>query len=360
MSLEAPAASPIQVLVVDDSAVARQAVATAVREQPDMDVAGLASNGRSALEQLRHVTPDVIVLDLEMPEMDGMAFLAQMRSDRSRIPVIVFSALTSDGAAATLAAMAVGASAYALKPTALRGSSQGTISSELIPLIRAIGVAGRPIQSTPQPTHRLTDRPTGPRTRGRITAVAIGVSTGGPNALAELLPSLPPDLPVPVLVVQHMPKVFTRLLAERLDAAVGLHVVEAAHGNTVVPGTVYIAPGGRHMTVRTGVDGAEIALNDDPPENSCRPAVDVLFRSVPAVYGAGVLGVVLTGMGSDGTAGSAAIVAAGGEVIVQEPTTAVVGSMPASVLATGVTDVALTLSEIAAEIDRRSRGPFRS
>ncbi|MDQ1247033.1 MAG: two-component system, chemotaxis family, protein-glutamate methylesterase/glutaminase [Actinomycetota bacterium] len=340
--------APIKVLVVDDSAVARQMISRAVRAAGDMEVTGAASNGRIALEHIALAEPDVVVLDLEMPELDGLGFLRAVRLTHPHLPVIVFSALTATGAAATLAAIAAGASAFALKPSALRGSSDGTVDTELIPQIRAL--AGR--RATPPPATPRVHKGLG-RRAVVVNAVVIAVSTGGPNALDTLLGALPSSLPVPILIVQHMPATFTRLLAQRLAANCSLAVVEAQQGQLVRAGVAYIAPGGTHMAVARGTLDTHVVLSDDPPENSCRPAADVLFRSAAAVFGSGVLGVVMTGMGRDGLAGSRAVVAAGGSVVVQEPASAVVPSMPEAVVHEGLADAALTLLELAAEITRR-------
>ena len=359
---------PIRVLIVDDSAVARQAISRSIRAAGDMTVAGLAGNGRIGLEHIALDEPDVVVLDLEMPEMDGMAFLREVRTSHPDLPVVVFSALTDAGAAATLAALAAGASAFALKPSALRGFAEGSVDTELIPQIRALaphhsrGTTTRGTTTRAATSHTADTRasrlPTSLATSS-VNAVTVAVSTGGPTALGILLSAIPASLPVPIFVVQHMPETFTRLLAQRLAANCSLAVVEAHDGQLVRPGVVYVAPGGHHMLVAREGTSCRIKLDDGPPENSCRPAADVLFRSAAAVYRGGVLGVVMTGMGHDGLAGSRALVRAGGSVLVQDPATAVVASMPAAVLAADLAEAALGLPELAAEIVHRCGGRHR-
>lgn len=331
------------VLIVDDSAVARQAIAKAIRAA-GMEVAALAPNGRVGIEAVAATHPDAVVLDLEMPGIDGMGFLRAIRPAHPQLPIVVFSALTSQGAAESLAAMAAGASSFALKPTALRGSAPGTVEAELIPQLQALvecrGATPRATPSRMPGSHE-------------VTSVVIGVSTGGPTTLSALVSQLPREVSVPIFVVQHMPPEFTRMLAQRLAAVGPLEVVEARHEDVARAGVVYIAPGGRHLTVQRRLGVTRTMVTDDPPENSCRPSVDVLFRSAAASYGNGVMGVVLTGMGRDGTEGSRAIVAAGGSVVVQEPATAVVGSMPQSVLDAGLAYAALPPDALAGEIRAR-------
>lgn len=364
--MAAPPVSDLRVLIVDDSAVARQAVARAIRQAGGMEVVGLAGNGRTGLEHVQMSRPDVVVLDLEMPEMGGLEFLRRLRRVDASVPVVVFSALTAEGAAATLAAMSAGASAFALKPSALRGTASGSVETELVPLLRAIAPPAK--QSAP-------GRPAGTQVPGAWSSksgrvapalgaappptprvVVIGVSTGGPNALADLMSAFPSDFPVPILVVQHMPPVFTGLLADRLDGHSALHVVEAVDGAPLAPGNVYIAPGGHHLLIGPGAVGPSTLLGDGPPENSCRPAADVLFRSAARVFGSGVLAVVMTGMGSDGLRGARDVVSAGGRVVVQDPQTAVVATMPSGVLAAGLADGAWSVPDLGGEIVRRVRG----
>lgn len=340
---------PIRVMVVDDSAVARQAVVAAINRTEGLISAGFAANGRVALDRLELMRPDVLVLDLEMPELDGISTLHELRRDHPELPVVVFSNLTSRGAAATLEALAAGASAFALKPTAI-GDGAHSLDTELIPLIIALG---RQSAAPPQPTAAAVRRPL-PRRTGPASAVVIAVSTGGPAALTTVIGSLPGDLRVPVVIVQHMPPVFTRMLAERLNGQSALIVSEATDGERVRPGHVYIAPGGHHLRlVRTGML-VEVVLDDGPPENSCRPAADVLFRSAAKVYGSDLLGVVLTGMGSDGTRGAEAIRSAGGSVIVQDPVGAVIGSMPAAVIAAGLSEAEVPIDLMSTEIAART------
>lgn len=348
--------TPPRVLIVDDSAVARQAISKALREA-GMEVAALAPNGRVGVAAVESTRPDAVVLDLEMPEMDGMAFLRRVRPGHPNLPIIVFSALTTQGAAASLAAMSAGASAYALKPSALRGSGPGDLEAELIPQLQALlqhssssrrGSAAAPARA----------RALAPATGEDVRAIAVAVSTGGPNTLSTLIAQLPRDLKVPIFVVQHMPPTFTRMLAQRLAAAGPVAVVEAQHDELVRPGVVYIAPGGRHLVPVRGPGGVRVRLTDEPPENSCRPAADVTFRAAVNAYGSGVLGVVLTGMGRDGTAGARAIVAAGGSVLAQDPDTAVVGSMPASVLDAELAYAAFDIDGLAGELrNRLGAGP---
>ena len=345
--------TPIRILVVDDSVVIRKVLSDTLSADPALEVVGVASDGRIALAKIPQLKPDLITLDIEMPVMDGLETLAAVRKLYPKLPVIMFSTFTEHGAAATLDALALGASDYATKPSNTGSAAVAIerIRIELIPKIKALcGVS--PLKLFPLPAARpavkvrVTSNP-------RIEIVAIGTSTGGPNALAEVLPRIPNDFPVPIVVVQHMPPIFTRLLAERLASRSAIPVEEGSAGAVLSPGRAWIAPGNFHMTViRAGV-GHRLNLNQGPQENSCRPAVDVLFRSVAAAYGANVLAVVMTGMGSDGVLGALEIREAGGDVLIQDETSSVVWGMPGLVHASGLDDAVCPLDHLAAEITRR-------
>jgi two-component system, chemotaxis family, protein-glutamate methylesterase/glutaminase len=342
---------PLRVLIVDDSAVLRRLLGDVLASDPEIEVAGTAGNGSLALTRIREVKPDLITLDIEMPGMDGLATITEIRKLYPKLPVIMFSNLTERGAAATLDALARGATDYVTKATSA-GSVEGArqrVREELIPKIKSLcEVRGK----FPHPLSvPAVVAPT--RAPVRIDIVAIGTSTGGPNALAELVPQFPTDFPVPIVIVQHMPPLFTRLLADRLNSRSRLAVQEGQEGKKVVSGQVWIAPGDRHMTVARKGGDVVLALKRDPPENSCRPAVDVLFRSVANAYGANALAVVLTGMGADGTLGARVIRDAGGEVIVQDEASSVVWGMPGSVVAASLADRICPLANIVPEVVRR-------
>jgi two-component system chemotaxis response regulator CheB len=344
---------PSRVLVVDDSVVVRQLVARVLDAEPSTELAGVAPNGRVGLEKVSRLRPDIVLLDLEMPEMDGFETLAEIRRTDPTLPVIIFSHLTSSGAAATLDALALGATAFALKPRADGiGLAEAQVREDLVPLIH--GVRPRAPETVTAAVAAAVEATPSRRRSATVSAVVVAVSTGGPNALADIVAELPGDLRVPIFIVQHMPTVFTKMLAERLDRLAAVTVAEAVDGEPVVPGRVYIAPGGRHLSLtgtRAGLD-ARIQLTDGPAENSCRPAADVLFRAAAAAYGPETLAVVLTGMGSDGLRGSEAVRAAGGYVIAQSEASAVVSSMPAAVAAAGLTDAVVPLDQMAAELVR--------
>lgn len=362
----------IRVLIVDDAVVVRRLVADALAADPDIEVVGTAANGHIALQKIPQLNPDVVTMDVEMPEMDGIETVRALRPLYPRLPVVMFSTLTVRGASATLDALQAGASDYVAKPANV-GSvalAQQRIRDELVPRIKAL--AGRqdgshrvtpPPVSPPKPRGRTPEAGAStalPRVLafdGRPSIVAIGVSTGGPNALAELIPALPGDLPVPVVIVQHMPPMFTRLLAERLDAQSALTVREAEDGMRIEPGTVTIAQGDHHMVLARDAAGVRVVLNQEPPENSCRPAVDPLFRSVTALYGPRVLAVVLTGMGQDGLHGCQHVRDAGGRVLAQDEASSVVWGMPGYVVRAGLADSVLPLSSMAAAITRRVSEP---
>jgi two-component system chemotaxis response regulator CheB len=267
------------------------------------------------------------------------------------------STLTARGAASTLDALAAGASDYVTKPANVGSVSMAMarIREELIPKIKALcaGVVGPATiaASIPPSLPTVIARPLASKGHGLIERVVIGVSTGGPNALSEVIPALPGDLPVPILVVQHMPPVFTRLLAERLDQKSALRVTEAVEGELVEPSTVYLAPGDFHMTLSSGIDKRRIRLNQGPPENSCRPAVDVLFRSA-AAHGSGTLAVILTGMGQDGLRGCEAVRDAGGRVLAQDEATSVVWGMPGFIARAGLAEQLVPLPQVAQQITR--------
>lgn len=342
--------SKIRVLVVDDSVVTRKIVSDALAADPLIEVVGVAANGRIALLKVPQVNPDAVVMDVEMPGLDGLAALAELRKTHPKLPVVMFSALTDRGAAATLEALARGANDYVTKPANVGSLDAAVrhIHDQLVPRIKlfcrgrestvgllpSLGAVGL---TAPLGKSRL------PR---RVDVLAVGCSTGGPVALAELFAALPLDLPVPVVVTQHMPPTFTRLLAEGLTAKTGFPVYEAADGDVLEPGVVFVAPGDFHLTVARGPADVAIRLHQHPPENGCRPAVDVMFRSVAQAYGGGTLGVVLTGMGRDGLRGAERVVAAGGTVLAQDEETSVVWGMPGFVANAGLAREVLPLAEL--------------
>ncbi len=388
----------IRVLVVDDSAVIRRIVTDVLNEDAAIEVVGTASNGRIALEKMVQLRPDLITLDVEMPEVDGLSMLSQLRKQDRKVPVIMFSSLTERAASVTVEALARGASDYVTKPSGSGNlaAAMASVRAELLPKVKALCAppGTRPPGGSPPGSH--TAAPTAPGIRpsvdrlrpatgpsvgprsavagagiasgaapaaptssaphsgpaSRVDVVAIGVSTGGPNALAVLLPSLR-NLAVPILIVQHMPALFTKLLAEQLTNSSGIPVSEATHGMQVVPGRAYVAPGDHHMVaVREGTS-VKLLLNQDPPENSCRPAVDVMFRSVATLYGANTLAIVLTGMGSDGEKGAAQIRKVGGQILAQDEASSVVWGMPGAVARAGLADQILPLADLGPQIVSR-------
>ncbi|MGC8462080.1 MAG: chemotaxis-specific protein-glutamate methyltransferase CheB [Acidimicrobiales bacterium] len=358
--------SDIRVLVVDDSVVVRRLVTDSLESDPDITVVAAAANGKIALSRLEQVAPDLVVLDIEMPELDGLATLSALRATHPTLPVIMFSTLTERGAAATFDALVRGASDYVTKPANVGGvtAARQRIHDELVPKIRALcGRDGRGLPSATPPAHRVPAGPSGrvpvgvpgPRRGADIAVVVVGVSTGGPAALERLFADLLADLPVPVVVVQHMPPLFTEMLAKRLDAKTPMRVAEGVEGMVLAAGQAWVAPGGLHMTVvRDGPD-VRLHLHEGPPENSCRPSVDVLFRSAAEVYGPGVLGAVLTGMGQDGLRGSERIVEAGGSVLAQDQASSVVWGMPRFVAEAGLADEVLPIERLGGAIVERVR-----
>ena len=354
--------TPIRIVVVDDSVVIRRVLTDILDSDPEIEVVATASNGRLGLERIAQYKPDLVTLDIEMPEMDGLAAVKELRRTDRRTPVIMFSTLTEQGGSATLEALSLGANDYVTKPgnTGSASAAMERVRTDLLPRIKALVGRGAPVArtragSTATPVAPVVTR--APRVSAApVEIVAIGTSTGGPNALEEVLTHLPADLGVPIVVVQHMPPLFSRLLAERLDTKTRLHIVEAEPGMQLTAGMVVIAPGDYHMTLRqTLAGGVEIQTNQNPPENSCRPAVDVLFRSVAEVYGPRSLGVVMTGMGQDGMLGARALVAAGAEVLAQDEATSVVWGMPGAVARDGLASALLPLDQIAPTIHRRVR-----
>ncbi|HSF26408.1 MAG TPA: chemotaxis response regulator protein-glutamate methylesterase [Actinomycetes bacterium] len=359
----------ISVLVVDDSVVVRRLVTTALEEDPAIRVIGTASNGRLALAKIDQLAPDIVTLDVEMPELDGVATLRALRVDHPRLPVIMFSTVTERGARATLDALTAGATDYVTKPANMGSvaASLAAVREQLVPRIKALcprdhaAVPTYP-RGVPAAGAGLASARTAPRARAglalatrRPEILAIGASTGGPEALTTLLGALPADLPVPVVVVQHMPAVFTRLFAERLNRSCAIEVGEAGDGQPLRPGVVYLAPGDHHLEVVGGPAGRRTRLTDAPPENYCRPAVDVLFRSVAKACGAAALGLVLTGMGADGRRGAEQLREEGAAILVQDAATSVVWGMPGAVAAAGLADAVLPLGEIAAAVLSRVR-----
>jgi two-component system chemotaxis response regulator CheB len=330
----------IRVLVVDDSVVIRRLVTHALEQDPLLEVIGAAANGVMALDRIAKLNPDVVTLDIEMPEMDGLEALRHIRRDFPAVRVIMFSTLAERGAAATMDALTRGADDYVTKASndGSLDRSMARLREELVPKIRQFF---HPAEQSAVPVLPRTE------VAGmRREALVIGVSTGGPAALGSILPELPADFPLPVLVVQHMPPIFTRFLAERLDATCRLPVEEAIQGEPVAKGRIVIAPGDFHLRIAAAGAGARICLDQSVPQNSCRPAVDALFASAGEVYGGGVIAVILTGMGQDGLRGASILKARGAAVLAQDEASSVVWGMPGAVVKAALADHVLPLDQV--------------
>ena len=341
----------IKLLVVDDSAFVRSVIAKKLAADPEIEVVGTARDGVDALEQVKRLKPDVVTMDVTMPQLDGLGALERIM-DEIPTAVVMLSALTSPQSQATIRALELGAVDFYLKPSVAAPGGTGEAAIDLIQKVKI--AAGIPkaklvkgIKKIIVPSSASGQKPLPASKFNRV--VVIGSSTGGPRALGELLPDLPGRLPAAYLLVQHMPPGFTNSLAERLNLGSQITVKEAQMGDQVLPGQALLAPGGYHMVLTK--DG-KIHLHEGPTVCGVRPSVDVTMESVAAVYGAETLGVVLTGMGSDGTNGAAAIKKAGGNVVVEDEETCAVYGMPRSVYDSGNADMVIPLNKLGREIAR--------
>ena len=364
-----PPGRKIRVLIIDDSVVACKVLSETIAGDPGMEVAGTALSGPLALSQLYVWSPDLVILDLDMPGMDGLQTLAEIKKVRPKLPVLICSALTGSGNRHSVQALLGGATDFVTKPTQQARGSAGfdAFSRELLEKIKSIcGIREKPlsagaalagmISSAPGPAGSASPIPSSAPAQNRepnpIRAgcepeiLAIGVSTGGPQALLEFVPRITEDFPAPIVIVQHMPPLFTKSLSDSLGKKARIKVEEGVDGRALEAGVAYIAPGGFHMQVVKRKGRFELALNTDPAVNSCRPAVDVLFRSVAEAYGSKVLAVVLTGMGQDGLAGAEAIRKSGGAIFVQDEASSVVWGMPGTIARAGFADKILSLQDL--------------
>lgn len=352
----------IRVIVVDDSAVIRGLISRMLEGDPRVEVVATCANGQAAVQQSARLAPDVVVLDIEMPVMDGLTALPLILQAHPSISVIMASTLTQRNAEISMKALALGATDYLPKPAASVGANE-EFRRELLGRVLALGTRTRGIElrSTPGAARIRTASSSvaAPALRPsavRPEIVAIGSSTGGPQALFTLTKALPRDLGVPVVITQHMPRTFTAILAENIARTSGWAAQEATEGARLLPGHMYVAPGDRHLQLQRDGTGVVCRIIDTPPENFCRPSVDPMFRSVAQVYGARALCVMLTGMGQDGLRGSREIVAAGATLIAQDEATSVVWGMPRAVAEAGLCAAVLPLPEIAPYVTRTVSG----
>jgi two-component system chemotaxis response regulator CheB len=347
-------------MVVDDSVVIRGLVARWLEESGEFEVVTTAANGRIAVDALGRVDPELVVLDIEMPEMDGITALPLLLQKKPNLKVVVVSTLTQRNAEISLRCLSLGAVDYVAKPDGHRQvTTSTTFRQELIERLRAIAGAR---SSRVRPALRLASppapRPALKSVSSRPKCLVVGASTGGPRAIEEVLTGMGSALQrLPVLVVQHMPPMFTGVFAEHLRVQLGVRACEPEHGEPLVPGTIYIAPGGRHMGLSMGLGDPVIRLDDTPPVNFCRPAVDVLFRDVAAAFGSSAVAVVLTGMGSDGTQGARLLSQAGAPVIVQDEATSTVWGMPGSIAKAGLAQEILPIEAIGPVLRSHIAGP---
>jgi len=368
-------AKNLRVLVVDDTIVYRKAISDIIEEIPGVELAGVAHNGKIAIAKIKTLKPDILTLDIEMPQMNGIEVLAELKKNYPNVGAIMLSTLTDEGSHMTMKALDMGAFDFILKPQAknqIEGKKE--IRAALEPVLKAFknskngpgligkrtGLARSTPGLNPKPTRPVTHtrplRPLGsgrPTTsRGKSEIVTIGISTGGPNALNQMMPKLPGNLGVPILIVQHMPPVFTKSLAASLNKKCAISVKEAENGENILPNVAYIAPGGKQMKLVAGTDGTHrrIKITDDPPENSCKPSVDYLFRSVGDYYVGRTTAVIMTGMGSDGTKGLAILKNKSAYTIGQDEASCIVYGMPKAPAELGYLDTVVPLHKIADEI----------
>ena len=340
---------PVQVMVVDDSAVVRGLLVSALSNDPGINVVATAMHGEAALKQLRGQSIDVVLLDVEMPVMDGLTALPRILAEYPDVRVVMVSSLTQSGAASTVRALALGAAGCIAKPaTGSIAQAMEQLTAELVPLVKALG---RPEERRTEPTPQAPRAPVVRSPAARHIApqvIVIGSSTGGPNALSTLFKDLSPDVSQPILIVQHMPATFTTMLAKHLEKDSGRPCQEAVSGGVVERGRIYVAPGDFHMVVEAKDRGEKVVrLTKTPPENFCRPSVDPMLRSLAQIYGARVLTLILTGMGHDGLNGGRAVVNGGGTMVAQDEATSVVWGMPGAVATAGLCSAVLALDEIA-------------
>lgn len=352
----------IRVLVVDDSALVRRLVTTSLGLDPEIEVVGQATHGREAIAMVDELAPDAVTLDIEMPILDGLGALDAIRRKHPRLPVIMFSTLTEKGATKTLEALSLGASDFVTKPsnTTSMAESMASVREQLIPKVKALVGAQRVVgggrsvgparDAVPVPAPAAPVVRTAPPSGVRPEVLLIGCSTGGPDALSRVLEELPGTLRVPVLVVQHMPPLFTTMFAERLDRVSPLAVREAVEGDVPTAGEVLVAPGGFHLRVRRTAGVVRAHLDEGPQENFCRPAVDALFRSAVDAYDGAATAVILTGMGSDGLIGCQLLAEKGARIVVQDEATSVVWGMPGAVANAGLAHDVLPLEDIAGKV----------
>jgi two-component system, chemotaxis family, protein-glutamate methylesterase/glutaminase len=337
----------VRVLVVDDSGYVISTITRRLQNDPEIEVIGSARNGVEAIEKVKELKPDVVTMDVVMPEMDGITALEHIMAE-CPTPVVMLSALTSENAETTIKALEKGAVDFYLKPSIVRPVGTRTGDENLAEKLKAAA------RTLPNKKASVYEYVVGPGKKAVVQKktpfnkmVIIGSSTGGPKALMELVPNIPADISAAILIVQHMPPIFTNSLAERLNQASEIEVVEAREGDSVNRGTALMAPGGYHMIIN---GEGRISLNQEPPVQGVRPAVDVTMKSVAGSYGDKSLGVVLTGMGSDGTLGSSYIKTAGGKVLAQDEATSAIYGMPKSVVRAGFADKIIPLDKMAKEI----------
>ena len=372
----------LRVLVVDDTIVYRTAVSKVLSEIPGVEVVGVAHNGKIAMSKIATLKPDLLTLDIEMPVMNGIEVLGELQKNYPNTGAVMVSTLTTDGGEMTMKALELGAFDFILKPQSKnQAESKKQLKDALVPIVREFKLSknassllskkgrfeksSRPVQRKPlRPlakagtsvsTAGKASRPAA--RRGKSEIITIGISTGGPNALTQMLPKLPGDIGVPIVVVQHMPPVFTKSLAASLNSKCALTVKEAVDREPLENNTVYIAPGGKQMKLVASADGTnrQIKITQDPPENSCRPSADYLFRSVGDYYVGRTTAVIMTGMGSDGTMGLQTLHQKGATIIAQDEASCVVFGMPKAPIETGIADVIAPLNKIAEEIVKTVR-----